>query len=120
MMTDKLLRFSEKQTLASGSVSDNTLRVGKGDIAIGNNMSIYVITDEAPATAMTVALETSDLEDMSDAVTIAEYKASADAVEGGGIVVNSRLPAGCKTYLRLKYSGPASGTVSAGLAKDVG
>ena len=112
--------FSEGQTLTSGAVSENIVCVGPGDIGQGNNISLFVSVEGAPETAMVVTLETASKSDMSDAATQnPTYPASAKAVKAGGVVVDTRLPTGCKKYLRLKYGGVAGGKVTAGLVKDV-
>jgi hypothetical protein len=119
MMTDKLLRFSDSQALANNAPSENVIRVGKGDIGVGNNMSIYVHTAGAGGNAaFAVTLETGDEEDLSDAQSVVVFNVPNDRAVAGGKVVDARIPTGCKTFLRLKYGGLTSGTVSAGLVKD--
>lgn len=118
MHTDKLTMFSENQALSSGVDSDNILDVGPGDLGVGNNISLFVSTDGAATGAMTVSLSTSDSEDMTGAVKLADYFVATDKVQALGVVLKTRLPAGCKRYLRLLYSGATGGTVSAGLVQD--
>lgn len=118
MMTDKQLMFSEEQALTDGALSDNIVRVGPGDVGVGNNMSFFAAVNGATG-PLTAVVMTGDMEDMSDAAELpVDYKASAAKVALGGVVIRGRLPAGCKTYLRIKFNGAAGGVVTAGLVKD--
>ena len=45
-------------------------------------------------------------------------RSAAARVKRGGVVLVAPLPTGCKRYLRLAYSGPASGKVTAGLVES--
>ena len=117
MILDAELMFSNKQPL-TGGVSQNILRVGPGDVGKGEPLTLVVVTSGATG-ALTVALETSDAEDMSGNVTPAAYAVDANRVQAGGLVVAQKLPVGCKKYLRLNYTtAAAGGTVTAGLALD--
>ena len=54
---------------------------------------------------------------MTAPTVVARYKVAAETVVRGGVVLAAPLPTGCRRYLRLVYSGPADGRVTAGLVE---
>ena len=113
-MWDAQTMFSDGQTLADGE-SDNIVDTGPKDSGKGQALYLQVMTADGATGDLVVALKTSDNADMTDSVTVAEFTAPTDRVAEGGVVISADLPAGCKRYLQVEYSGATGGAVSSGL-----
>lgn len=113
-MWDAQNMFSDDQTLANAE-SDNIVDTGPKDSGKGHPLYLQVTTTAGASGDMEVELLTSDDAAMASAVTAATFVAPAARLAKGGVVIAAPLPAGCKRYLQLQYSGGAGGTVSAGL-----
>ena len=120
--------FSKGQAVTATAASVNTVDVGPGDTGPSERLSLFATA--APAFTGTgtiaVALQTADAVDAAGAltspVTVATYAVSNDALTAGGQLIASRLPHGCKRYLRLNYAVTgtvAAGAITAGLVWDV-
>lgn len=116
MITDKELRFFDKAALPATS---DILNAGKGDAGRGDPLWLFLAILGAPATAATVKVKTSHNADMSSPVEIATHTVAAADVQRGGVVLKAKLPVGCRKYLQLDLTGPATGTVSAGIVLGV-
>lgn len=106
--------FSNEQALAAGD-SDNIVDVGAADVGKGQTIILQVNVGTGAAGALSIALKTSDADDMTGARTVAEYFITADQVGRGGVVLAAALPTGCDRYLRLTYGGATGGAITAGL-----
>lgn len=116
-MWDKSTTFSDKQTLASGANSENVVDAGPDDIALGAPVYLQLSLAGAPATELTVDVQTADTAAMTTPTVVARFKVAAATVARGGVVLAAPLPTGCRRYLRLSYTGPVSGKVTAGLVE---
>lgn len=119
MRTDDFQKFFKRDSITANMASARTVRVPGGGVGESYPLFLYIQTSGAAATAATATLETSDSQDMAGAVVIGTYAIPAEKIGAGGVVFTTALPSGCKNYLRLKFNGPASGTISAGLANTV-
>lgn len=113
-MWDAETLFSDEQALAAAD-SDNIVDAGAADIGKGHPVYLAVNVGAGASGDLAVTLKTSDADDMTGAVDVAEYTVPTAGVEKGGVVLSAPLPTGCKRYLRLAYAGATGGVVTAGL-----
>lgn len=116
-MWDKDTVFSDKQALSSGANSENVVDAGQNDIGLGAPVYLQVSLSGAPSTELTIDVQTSDAAAMAAPVVVARYKVPAATVARGGVALAAPLPTGCRRYLRLNYTGPVGGKVTAGLVE---
>ncbi len=117
-MWDNEITFSTSQAfVAGGETSDNIIDSGGDDMGLGGSLVLQAAVSGAPATELVIRLDTADAEAMADAVALATFKVAADRVKRGGVVLAAPLPTGCRRYLRLHYSGPVTGKITAGLVQ---
>lgn len=118
MIFDQQNMFFDKK--ASASVSDVIANVGGGDAA--DPLFLVMHADTAQTATLSVALQTDDAENFSNAVTLATYSVP---VGGVGIVISAKLPYGVKKFLRLSVTASGSesaavvGKLTAGLTETV-
>lgn len=122
MITDKSVELLDKKAVTSSAVTGETVRIG--NTAAAQPATIVVVANGLTAasgegvtagTALTVAVETSDNADMTDAETVATFTRKA----GEGILLQTGIPFDVKEYIRLKVTPTGSfsaGTVSARVA----
>lgn len=128
MIFDAENLFSKDQAVTATAGSTNVIDLGRGDAGPSEHLSVFV-TASAPFSgeggSLDVQLRTSDA--VSEAgelvapMTIAIFKADADALAAGGKLLSARLPHGMKRYADLSYvvTGTLSaGTLTAGLVLD--
>jgi hypothetical protein len=118
MYLDKENIFSMSAAITATASSENTIDLGRGDAGPSERLSLFVTIDTpyTGAGTLIVNLQTADAVgtdgSLTSPVTVASYPvANADMLAAGQIIA-SRLPHGCKRYMRLNYA--VSGTISAG------
>ena len=125
MILDKQNMFSEDQAITATADSTNVIDLEAAGHAKGTPIEVWVqvTTDFATLTSLTVTLDASAVEGMTDAVTLGVTGAiaAADLVAGYKFTLPS-LPYNTLQYLELTYtvdgSNAAAGAVSAGLVLD--
>ena len=124
MILDYENMFSKDQAVTATAVSTNIVDLGPGDAGPSERISLFVTADP-PFTGtgtVSVGLQTADDAAMATPVMVATFAPTNAALLAGGKLVASRLPHGCKRYLRLNYTVTgtvADGKVTAGLVWDV-
>lgn len=113
MIIDAENKLFDAQDLSAGT-SSNVVANGAGGDAY-NALWLYAKVDKVLSGAATVAINTSDTEDMSGAVTLASLALPAAV----GSEAKVKVPAGTKKYIQAVVSGATTGTVSAALVMDV-
>lgn len=128
MILDKENMFSKDQAVTATAASTSTVDLGPGDAGPSERASLFVTANPAftGAGTLSVDLQTSDTVDgtgyPTTPVTVASYAVSNAMLLAGGKLAASRLPHGCKRYLRLVYTVTgtvAAGKLTAGLVWDV-
>lgn len=115
-MWDNETTFSLRQPLADAD-STNIVDGGPDDLGLGEPVYLQISLTRGASGDLTVAVDTSDADDMTGSAQLVRYLVEGDAVAGGGTVLAAPLPTGCKRYLRLHYSGASGGKVTAGLVQ---
>lgn len=119
MILDKELDLLDKKAVTTAAVTGDAVKLGK---TVSTNPCVIVLsadgltaasgTGVTAGTALTVAVETADDADMTDAETLATFTRKA----GEGILLQTGIPFDVKEYIRLKVTPTGSfsaGTVSA-------
>lgn len=118
-MNDYEAEFSRKQAVTATAISDNVVKVPRGDIGRGRPVVLQVSANAyTGAGTMNIELKTADTSAMGAAETIAIYPVRNDVLTKGGTILAADVPTGAKQYLQLTYtvSGSiAGGDISAGL-----
>jgi hypothetical protein len=110
MLLDALNRFSDKQAVAATAVSDNIVDLGTNrDLAVYSSLEVVSIpctedgSDIEGEGTLSVAIETSETEDFSDAaVLVQSAEMSVEELNKGPLGI--KLPYGGKRFLRLNYT----------------
>lgn len=125
-MLDELLKFSEDQAITATANSTNIIDLGVGrEVSFGTPVSLYAIVKEDfnNLTNLKIAVQTSDKEDMSNAVELASCTVLPDNLKKGERIPLNFMPAGNKGYVRLVYTvtgtAPTTGKISAYLTNGV-
>lgn len=115
MYVDKLLMFSENQTVAAGT-STNTLDGGATGNAYDERFLVVTLTNPlTPAQGLSVVVES------CDTATGTYVKAATfEAAKEKGMALAQRMPYGLKQFVRLSYvvSGAPTGNLTAVIAAD--
>lgn len=117
MLLDQSVIFSDRQVLTATAASSYTL-----DLAVAGNAvqgALYVVArlDESlkGATKLTVALQTADTADFSNAKELVSVACNAGRLADAGELFSVPFPLGAKRYVRAFYTvagAPTSGKVS--------
>lgn len=124
MILDKQALFTDGLSIIS-TANSSILDLGSADAGKGNPVAVFcqVVEDYAGGNSVTVALETSDAEDMSGAATlVAAGPVATSALKAGYRFALGCLPANAKRYARLAFvvdGAVSAGRITAGLALDV-
>lgn len=121
MLLDAQNLFSDKQEITVGTtVSANVIKFGKGEVSFLPFMA-QVVENFSNIKSLTLKIETSDDENFSTPVTLAESNLPVEELKEGNVFPISRFPKGNKGYMRLIYTTDAdenvletSGKITAG------
>lgn len=107
MILDKELELLDKKAVTNAAVTGDAVKLGK---TVSTNPCVIVVSGDGltGGTALTVAVETADNADMTDAETVATFTRKA----GEGILLQTGIPFDVKEYVRLKVT--PTGTFTAG------
>ena len=119
MLLDTQNLFSDAQAITSGTIySTNTVKFGKNDISFVP-VIIQAVSDFSNLTSLTVKIQTSDSEDFTSAVDLAESTLLLADLKAGKKFPISYLPKGNKGYIRLAYvvtgTAETTGKITAGV-----
>ena len=114
MLLDQSVIFSDKQVLTSTASSANTLDLAAAGNAVQGALYVVARLDESlkGATGLTVALQTADTADFSNAQELVNVAFGAEHLAGAGELFRLPFPLGAKRYVRAYYT--VAGTPSAG------
>ena len=124
-MIDSQLEFSSHQAITATSVSTNIIDLGKREISFGTPvpLMIMVMEDFNNLTSLKVAVETSETDDMADAVELASATVALANLKEGKILPLNFMPAGNKGFVQLKYTvtgtAPTTGKISAHITDGI-
>lgn len=122
MITDKLLMFSDGQTVTATAASEKALEVGGDEVAKTLNLCVQVKEAFAGLTSLAVSVETTDKSaagdghepssQASDWTTLVSFPAAALArLKAGERPWGfAKLPFGLKKFVRVKYTVTGTGT----------
>ncbi len=132
MWIDSLSEFSDNQPIrhAGDVLCTKPLRVGKGDIGVGEPMWLFILIKEdfkvAGKASVQFILQTDEAEDFSSAQDVMSFGPMDGDSLKAGFKCASRLPIGLKAYLRVLYrvktendAAPTAGALSAALVLDI-
>lgn len=110
MLLDALNRFSDKQAVTATAVSDNIVDLGTNrDLAVYSSLEVVAIPCTADGAdiegegALSMAVETSETEDFSEAtVLVQSAEMGVEELNKGPLGI--KLPYGGKRFLRLNYT----------------
>lgn len=113
-MRDYEQDFSRRQAVAATAVSDNVVKVPRGDIGKGRPVFLQVDAEPyAGGGTIEVGVQTADDAAMSaNLAVIAKYPIAAERLAKGGPVLAAVVPTGARAYMRLNYE--AAGTLTGG------
>lgn len=114
MLLDQSVIFSDRQVLTATASSANTLDLAAAGNAVQGTLYVVARLDESlkGATGLTVALQTADTADFSNAQELVNVAFGAEHLAGAGELFRLPFPLGAKRYVRAYYT--VAGTPSAG------
>lgn len=114
MLLDQSVIFSDRQVLTATASSANTLDLAAAGNAVQGALYVVARLDESlkGATGLTVALQTADTADFSNAQELVNVAFGAEHLAGAGELFRLPFPLGAKRYVRAYYT--VAGTPSAG------
>lgn len=114
MLLDQSAILSDKQVLKTTASSANTLDLAAAGNAVQGALYVVARLDESlkGATGLTVALQTADTADFSNAKELVSVAFGAEHLAGAGELFRLPFPLGAKRYVRAYYT--VAGTPSAG------
>lgn len=114
MLLDQSVIFSDRQVLTATASSANTLDLAAAGNAVPGSLYVVARLDESlnGATGLTVALQTADTADFSNAKELVSVAFGAEHLAGAGELFRLPFPLGAKRYVRAYYT--VAGTPSAG------
>lgn len=114
MLLDQSAILSDKQVLKTTASSANTLDLAAAGNAVQGALYVVARLDESlkGATKLTVALQTADTADFSNAKELVSVAFGAEHLAGAGELFRLPFPLGAKRYVRAYYT--VAGTPSAG------
>ncbi|WP_428063787.1 Bbp16 family capsid cement protein [Candidatus Avelusimicrobium fimicolum] len=114
MLLDQSAILSDKQVLKTMASSANTLDLAAAGNAVQGALYVVARLDESlkGATKLTVALQTADTADFSNAKELVSVAFGAEHLAGAGELFRLPFPLGAKRYVRAYYT--VAGTPSAG------
>lgn len=114
MLLDQSAILSDKQVLKTTASSANTLDLAAAGNAVPGSLYVVARLDESlkGATGLTVALQTADTADFSNAKELVSVAFGAEHLAGAGELFRLPFPLGAKRYVRAYYT--VAGTPSAG------
>lgn len=119
MLLDGQMLFSDAQTITAACFSENTVYMGKGEIAFGTvkPLLIQVVEEFNNLTSLKVEIQTAGDENFSSPVTLVQSEALKDELKPGYTFPINTLVKGNKGYMRIKYTpngtAPTSGKITA-------
>lgn len=114
MLLDQSAILSDKQVLKTTASSANTLDLAAAGNAVQGALYVVARLDESlkGATKLTVALQTADTADFSNAKELVSVAFGAEHLAAAGELFSVPFPLGAKRYVRAYYT--VAGTPSAG------
>lgn len=114
MLLDQSVIFSDRQVLTATAASSYTLDLAAAGNAVQGVLYVVARLDESlkGATKLTVALQTADTADFSNAKELVSVAFGAEHLAGAGELFRLPFPLGAKRYVRAYYT--VAGTPSAG------
>lgn len=117
MLLDQSAIFSDRQVLTATASSANTLDLAAAGNAVPGSLYVVARLDESlkGATGLTVALQTADTADFSNAKELVSVACNAGRLADAGELFSVPFPLGAKRYVRAYYTvagTPAAGKVS--------
>ena len=114
MLLDQSVIFSDRQVLTVTAASSYTLDLAAAGNAVQGALYVVARLDESlkGATKLTVALQTADTADFSNAQELVNVAFGAEHLAGAGELFRLPFPLGAKRYVRAYYT--VAGTPSAG------
>lgn len=117
MLLDQSVIFSDRQVLTVTAASSYTLDLATAGNAVQGALYVVARLDESlkGATKLTVALQTADTADFSNAQELVNVAFGAEHLAGAGELFRLPFPLGAKRYVRAYYTvagAPTSGKVS--------
>lgn len=114
MLLDQSAILSDKQVLKTTASSANTLDLAAAGNAVQGALYVVARLDESlkGATKLTVALQTADTADFSNAKELVNVAFGAEHLAAAGELFSVPFPLGAKRYVRAYYT--VAGTPSAG------
>lgn len=114
MLLDQSVIFSDRQVLTATAASSYTLDLATAGNAVQGALYVVARLDESlkGATKLTVALQTADTADFSNAQELVSVAFGAEHLAGAGELFRLPFPLGAKRYVRAYYT--VAGTPSAG------
>ncbi len=126
MRLDSQLLFSDAQKITETGNSDNVVKLasvehGLTEVSYGKPIPllIQVVADFEGITSLKVGVETDDNEEFGSAKTLVEATLELADLKAGKKFPINQVPAGCKGFMRLKYTvegeGNTNGAITAGI-----
>lgn len=117
MLLDQSVIFSDRQVLTATAASSYTLDLSAAGNAVQGALYVVARLDESlkGATKLTVALQTADTADFSNAKELVSVACNAGRLADVGELFSVPFPLGAKRYVRAYYTvagAPTSGKVS--------
>lgn len=114
MLLDQSVIFSDRQVLKATAASSYILDLAAAGNAVQGALYVVARLDESlkGATKLTVALQTADTADFSNAQELVSVAFGAEHLAGAGELFRLPFPLGAKRYVRAYYT--VAGTPSAG------
>lgn len=117
MLLDQSVIFSDRQVLTATAASSYTLDLATAGNAVQGALYVVARLDESlkGATGLTVALQTADTADFSNAKELVSVACNAGRLADAGELFSVPFPLGAKRYVRAFYTvagAPTSGKVS--------
>ena len=114
MLLDQSVMFSDRQVLTATAASSYTLDLAAAGNAVQGALYVVARLDGSlkGATKLTVALQTADTADFSNAQELVNVAFGAEHLAGAGELFRLPFPLGAKRYVRAYYT--VAGTPSAG------
>lgn len=117
MLLDQSVIFSDRQVLTATAASSYTLDLATAGNAAQGALYVVARLDESlkGATGLTVALQTADTADFSNAKELVSVACNAGRLADAGELFSVPFPLGAKRYVRAYYTvagAPTSGKVS--------
>ena len=117
MLLDQSVIFSDRQVLTVTAASSYTLDLAAAGNAVQGALYVVARLDESlkGATKLTVALQTADTADFSNAKELVSVAFGTEHLAGAGELFCLPFPLGAKRYVRAYYTvagAPSAGKVS--------